>query len=67
MNELIITMNAYIDIFGNLILKRVISNKKAIALVLKKALNDENIKIVITIKNRERAKRFLEYLESTVQ
>jgi len=67
MNELIITMNAYIDIFGNLILKRVIGNKKAIALVLKKALNDENIKIVITIKNRERAKRFLEYLESTVQ
>jgi len=67
MNELIITMNAYIDIFGNLILKRVISDRKAIALVLRKALNDENIKIVITIKNRERAERFLEYLESTVQ
>ncbi len=67
MNELIITVNAYIDIFGNLILKRVISDRKAIALVLRKAFNDENIKIVITIKNRERAERFLEYLESTVQ
>ena len=55
MNELIITMNAYIDIFGNLILKRAISDRKAIALVLRKALNDENIKIVITIKNKERA------------
>ena len=64
MSEVILTLNAYIDVFGNLTLKKEIHDKKTILLLLKKALEDEPLKAVITLKNKERVESLVKTLES---
>lgn len=61
--DLILKFNAEIDLFGNLVLRKVVSKREDIYLILKHALQNNSIRCVIVFKDKKRVREIVDSLE----